>query len=260
MPITIEGKKILVTGGARGIGGESARYFAAEGASVVTFDVKDDLGERLAKEATALGPGSVTYRHVDVTNIPEIRAGVEFAVQELGGLDAVFNVAGVAPHAPAEAIPEADWDLALAVNVKGLAYVCEAVFPHLKDRGGSIVNFASDAALMDVPVHSAAYSASKGAVISYTRTIGREWAKYGIRSNSVNPVVMTPIVDEARAVLSEEEKAQYAKAIEESIPLGGEFGDVTQDLAPVLLFLASDASKFMTSGIFCVNGGLAYVR
>lgn len=260
MPITIENKRILVTGGARGIGGEASRYFAAEGARVVTFDIKDDEGEQLAKEATAAGPGSVTYRHADVTRRDEIAAGVEFAIAELGGLDAVFNVAGVAPHAPAEAIPEEDWDLALAVNVKGLAQVCEEVFPHLKSDGGSIVNFASDAALMDVPVHSAAYSASKGAVISYTRTIGREWAPHNIRANVVNPVVMTPIVEEARAVLSPEERDQYAREIEQSIPLGGEFGDIERDLAPVMAFLASDASRFMTSGIFCVNGGLAYTR
>ncbi|WP_280424729.1 SDR family NAD(P)-dependent oxidoreductase [Nocardia carnea] len=260
MPISIEGKKILITGGARGIGGDSTRYLAAEGANIVTFDVRDELGIQLAEEATEAGPGSVTYRHVDVSNLDEIKAGVDFAAEHLGGLDAVFNIAGVAPHSAAEAIPEADWDSVLAINVKGLAYVCAAAFQHMKDTGGSIVNFAADAALMDGPIHSAAYSASKGAVISYTRTIGKEWAGYKIRANCVNPVVMTPIVEEARSVLSPEEREQYAKEIEQSIPLGGQFGDVEEDLAPVLLFLASDASKFMTSGIFCVNGGLAYVR
>lgn len=260
MPISIDGKRILVTGGARGIGGESARYLAAEGARIVTFDVKDDEGDQLAKEATGAGPGSVTYRHVDVSDRAEVAAGVEFAVAELGGLDAVFNIAGITRSSPAESTPEADWDDQLAINVKGTAYVCEEAFKHLKDGGGAIVNFASDAALMDVPIHSSSFSASKGAVISYTRTIGREWAPHGIRSNVLNPVVMTPIVEEVRSQMAPEERAQYEKEIDASVPLGGKLGDIEKDLAPVLLFLASDASRFITSQIICVNGGLAYVR
>ncbi|MBT2523363.1 SDR family NAD(P)-dependent oxidoreductase [Arthrobacter sp. ISL-28] len=260
MPISIEGKRILVTGGARGIGGESSRYFAREGAHVVTFDVKDDEGQQLADEATSEGPGTVSYRHVDVSNLNEIATGVDFAIEQLGGLDAVFNVAGITRSAPAEATPVEDWNDQFAINVRGLAYVCEATFPHLKDNGGSIVNFASDAALMDVPIHSSSFSASKGAVISYTRTIGREWAPYAIRANVVNPVVMTPIVEEVRSKMAPEERERYEREIDASVPLGGRLGDITLDLAPVLMFLASDASRFITSQILGVNGGLAYSR
>src|SRR5689334_21001402 len=137
----IAGKRIIVTGGARGIGGEAARYFAHQSARVVTFDIRDEEGLALAKSASKEGPGSVVYRSVDVTNTASINAGVDFAINTLGGLDSVFNIAGVAPHAPADAIPEADWDQVLAVNVKGLHYVCAAAFPHLKERGGTIINF-----------------------------------------------------------------------------------------------------------------------
>lgn len=260
MPISIIGKRILITGGARGIGGETARFFASEGAHVVSFDVKDDEGEQLAREASSTGPGSVAYCHVDVSRLDEIVAGVNFAIAKLGGLDAVFNVAGITRSAPAESTPQEDWDDQYNINVKGLANVCAQTFPYLKERGGSIINFASDAALMDVPVHSASFSASKGAVISYTRTLGREWAPYNIRANVVNPVVMTPIVEEVRSAMTPEQRRQYEHEIDASVPLGGKLGDVTTDLAPVLLFLASDAAKFITSQIIPVNGGLAYVR
>jgi NAD(P)-dependent dehydrogenase (short-subunit alcohol dehydrogenase family) len=175
-------------------------------------------------------------------------------------LDAVFTVAGVAPYAPSHAIPEADWDAVLAINVKGLAYCCAAVFPHLKDNGGVIVNMASDAGIIDDPLHSAAYSASKGAVISYTRTIAKEWAKYGIRVNCVNPVVHTSLSDEVLAKMSPEDAAQYQREIHNSVPLGGKLGDIKGDLAPALAFLASDAAKFITSQMIPVNGGFAYTR
>lgn len=255
MTFSIKGKKILITGGARGIGGETARYFAREGADVVTFDIKDALGKELADEATSAGPGRVIYRHVDISNRKEIIEGVEFAVAELGGLDVVFNIAGVSLYAPAEIISEEYWNTTMAVNVTGLAYICQEVFPHLKEKGGAIINFSSDAALMEV-LNAAAFSASKGAVISYTRSIAREWARYGIRCNTVNPTVMTPIVEETLAKFTPEEKAQFEKEIFESIPLKGKLGDIDTDLAPVLQFLASDASRFMTGGIIQVNGGL----
>ncbi|WP_280424708.1 SDR family NAD(P)-dependent oxidoreductase [Nocardia carnea] len=260
MPIDMVDKRVIVTGGARGIGGESSRYFAKEGAHVVMFDINDDSGRQLAEEASASGPGSVTYRHLDVSRRNDIAPAVDTAVEILGGLDAVFNIAGIARSAPAAETPLSDWDDQFAVNVKGLSYVCEAAFPHLRDRGGSIVNFAADSALMDDPLLSASYSASKGAVISYTRTIAREWARFGIRANSVNPVVMTPNVEEFRSKMSPEERAQYAQEIDAQIPLGGQLGDIETDLAPVLLFLASDASRFITSQIIPVNGGLAYTR
>lgn len=260
MPISVEGKRILITGGARGIGGEVARYFAKEGAHVVTWDVKDDEGEQLAHEATSMGPGKVTYYHVNVAKLQEIVAGMELTIMELGRLDAVFNIAGITRSAAAETTSQADWHDQLNINVIGLANVCATAFPHLKDHGGAIINFGADAALLDMPLHSASFSASKGAVFSYTRTIGREWAQYRIRANVVNPVVMTPVVEEVRSKMQAEERAQYEREIDASIPLGGKLGDIATDLAPVLLFLASDGSKFITSQIIPVNGGLAYVR
>jgi 2-hydroxycyclohexanecarboxyl-CoA dehydrogenase len=259
MPFSIEGKRILVTGGARGIGGESARYFARLGAYVVTCDIRDDEGVRLATEATEVGPGRVTYRHMDVSRTDEIRAGVEFAARELGGLDAVVNSAGVEMISLPEETTIPDWDAQIAINAKGTAFVCQAAFPHMKQSGGSIVNIAACAALTSVPILSSSFSASKGAVISYTRTIALEWAPYRIRCNTVNPVVRTPLVDELRASMSPEVRAEYERQIDNAVPLG-RVGDIETDLAPVLVFLVSDASKFVTSQIIGVDGGLVPSR
>jgi 2-hydroxycyclohexanecarboxyl-CoA dehydrogenase len=148
----------------------------------------------------------------------------------------------------------------LAVDVKGLAYVCEAAFPHLKEKGGAIINFSSGAALMDGPANLAVYSAAKGAVITYSRSIAREWAKYNIRVNSVIPNAMTEMVEETLAALTPEGRAKFAEETFAQIPLGGKLGDIETDLAPALLFLASDGAKYITSQIINVDGGLTYTR
>ena len=255
MPFSIEGKRILVTGGARGVGGESSRYFARQGAHVVTCDIRDEEGTRLAKEATEAGPGTITYRHLDVTNLDEIKAAVEFAVAHLGGLDAVVNSAGLPIMSHAEITPESEWDKQFSINTKGTAFVCQTVFPHLKEHGGSIVNIAAGGALKDAPILSSSYSASKGAVISFSRTIGLEWSKYGIRCNAVNPVVETTLGHELRAKMSPEDAKIYGGMIEGRMSTGRK-GDIESDLAPVLEFLISDGSKFINSQIIAVDGGL----
>ena len=260
MPISIEGKRIIVTGGARGIGGESVKYLAAEGALIASFDVLDDLGELVAKESNEAGPGKVFYHHVDVSSLSACEAAASSAVKQLGGLDAVLNIAGIDLNAPAETITEAHWDKMLAVNMKGVAYMCQAAFPYLKDAGGSIVNFGSDAGLMAFPPGGAHYSAAKSGVFGYTRTIAGEWGRYKIRCNSLNPAIKTPMYAEHLAYLTPEELEAENAYYAANIPLGGQLGDPATDLAPVLAFLVSDASKFITSQIVCVNGGLISTR
>lgn len=256
---SIHGKRIIVTGGARGIGAAAVRAFVKEGAKVVSWDVLDDLGEKVVAEANAAGPGSASYRHVDISKRDQVFAAVEESVKELGGLDALFNIAGVERKAPAEQIPEDDLDLILNVNVKGTIFTNQAVFPHLKDHGGVIVNFGSDAGLNPDP-NAAHYSASKGAVMAFTRTAAWEWGPYGIRVNSVAPVIRTPMYEEYLARMSPEERAAHEQGVAHAIRLGGKPGDPDQDLAPVLVFLASDASRFITGQVIAVNGGTSYVR
>lgn len=258
MVADVKGKRVIVTGGSRGIGAAVARVFAKEGAKVATFDILDDLGQNVAAEATKEGPGSVQYFNVDVSNRDSVFAGVDAAVKELGGLDSLFNIAGIERRSSIEDMTERDLDAVLNVNVKGTFWTNQAVLPHLKEHGGSIGNFGSDAGLQAYPMGSH-YSASKGAVHSFSRTAAAEWTQYNIRVNSVIPAIWTEMYDEHRARLP----ADQVQAMDEAMAprvLGGKLGDPTLDLAPVLVFLASDASKFITGQIISVNGGLGSVR
>jgi NAD(P)-dependent dehydrogenase (short-subunit alcohol dehydrogenase family) len=260
MPISIEGKKIIVTGGGRGIGSDTVRHFAEEGACVVSFDILDELGRQVAETATAKGPGTVSFRHVDVANEEEVQANVTAAVAELGGLDAIVNIAGITMAILPEEMTATAWDRLLAINVKGLAHMCQAAFPHLKDGGGSIVNFGSDVGLMNTPPVSTAYGATKGAVISYTRLLAGSWGAYRIRANVVNPLINTPMNEEFQKSLDPAQRKAFEEHLKATVPLGGTLGDGPTDLAPVVAFLVSDASKFVTAQIIGVNGGLASGR
>ena len=259
MPIGISGKRIIVTGGARGIGAATVEHFVEEGALVAAFDVRPE-GREVAARASAAGPGHASFRQVDVSKRAEVAAAVDAAVAELGGLDAVFNIAAVERSSWAADITEEGWAETLGVNVMGVANMCQAVFPHLKAAGGgSVVNFASDVAFQPYS-RGAHYSASKGAVVSYTRTLAAEWGRDGIRANCVMPLVWTPMFDEKRARMSPAELEAFDARMAAIIPLTGKFGDGRRDLAPVLAFLASDASRYVSAQNIGVNGGSAWSR
>lgn len=255
MTISIAGKRIIITGGARGIGADTVRYLAREGARLVAFDVLEEAGHAVAAEATKKGPGTVSFRVVDTSKEDEVLSNVNEAVRELGGLDAVVNIAGITAAVAPEDMTEGLWDRLLGINVKGVAHVCQATFTHLKERGGSIVNFGSDVGLMTVPPVSSAYGATKGAIISYTRLIAAAWGCHGIRANVINPLIRTPMYDEFINSLSAEQREGFENHLKATVPLGGTLGDGERDLAPVVEFMVSDASRFVTAQIIGVNGG-----
>jgi NAD(P)-dependent dehydrogenase (short-subunit alcohol dehydrogenase family) len=259
MPIGIEGKRIIVTGGARGIAAGAVRKFAEEGAKVVAFDVLAE-GQAVADEATAKGPGSVVFKKVDLTKRADVVAAVDEAVATLGGIDAVFNIAAIERTAKAAEIGEEGWAEMLSVNVGGVVSMCEAIFPHMKQGGGgTVINFSSDAANQPY-LNGAHYSASKAAVISYTRTLAHEWGRFNIRANCVMPLAWTPMFDERRARFTKpEDLAAYDARIASLIPLG-RMGDPANDLAPVLVFLASDAARYISAQNIGINGGSAWSR
>ena len=244
-------KRIVVTGGASGIAAATVRAYAREGATVWSLDVTDEKGRRVAAEA---GP-RVTYRHCDIARRDETVAVIDEAAAAMGGLDVLANVAAVERGTPAEAIPDAEWDLVFAVNVKGTLHTNQAAFPHLQAQGGVIINFGSGAGIRGQR-GSAHYSASKAAVMAWTRTVAQEWATYGIRVNSVVPAIWTPMYDEYRARMSDQERTIHDMAMQHVIPLGGKLGDPDRDAAPVMVFLASDASRFITGQAIPVDGGM----
>jgi NAD(P)-dependent dehydrogenase (short-subunit alcohol dehydrogenase family) len=247
----LAGKRIVVTGGASGIAAATVRAYAREGATVWSLDVADDKGRAVAEAAGA----SVTYRHCDIARRDEVFAVVDAAAAAMGGLDVLANVAAVERGTPAEDIPDDEWDLVFRVNVKGTLYTNQAAFRHLRDRGGSIINFGSGAGIRGQR-GSAHYSASKAAVMAWTRTVAQEWAKHGIRVNSVVPAIWTQMYDEYRRRMSEQELMIHDMAMQHVIPLGGKLGDPDRDAAPVMVFLASDLSRFITGQAIPVDGGM----
>lgn len=245
----LEGKRAIVTGGASGIGAATVRAYAREGARVVALDVDAEGGARVCGEAGA------RFERCDISDRAGLFAAVDRAVVHLGGLDVMANVAGVERRTPAEDIPDAEWDLVFSVNVKGTLHTNQAAFRHLQERGGRIINFGSGAGIRG-QAGSAHYSASKGAVMAWTRTVAQEWARYRITVNSVVPAIWTPMYDAWRARMSDQERTIHDMAMRHVIPLGGRLGDPDADMAPVMVFLASDASHFMTGQCLAVDGGM----
>jgi NAD(P)-dependent dehydrogenase (short-subunit alcohol dehydrogenase family) len=255
----LEGRRVIVTGGARGIGEATVRAFVGEGARVASLDVLDTSGEKVVTDASATGPGSAIYRHCDVAQRSEVEAVVGAVVAEFGGLDVLANVAGVERRAAAEEITDEEWELVLGVNVRGTMLTNQAAFHAMQTTGGRIINVGSDAGLAPYP-NGAHYSASKGAVMAWTRTVAAEWGRFGITVNSLVPAIWTPMYDEYRARLSPAELAQHDAMMQGRVPIGGKLGDPDRDLAPVMVFLASDDSHFVTGQIISVNGGSGMVR
>jgi NAD(P)-dependent dehydrogenase (short-subunit alcohol dehydrogenase family) len=255
----LQGKKIIVTGGARGIGASVVRAYAEQGAKVAALDVLDEEGLKVAAQVNERFPGAVTYQHCDIASRAEVAAAFDAAVSHMGGLDAMANIAGVERTSPAEDIGQEHWDLIFDVNVRGTLHTNQAAFQHLHERGGRIINFGSAAGISGMP-GAAHYAASKGAVLSWTRTVSQEWARYGITVNAVAPMIWTPMYDTHRAKMSPDELAVHDKHLSTIIPLGGKLGDADKDLAPVMVFLASDGSRFITGQTLCVDGGTVPVR
>lgn len=252
---TLANKKIIVTGAARGIGASATRALAAAGAMVTGLDLSGPPAD------TAESPPSsvFAYETCDVSSRASTRAAVDRAVAAMGGLDVLIHAAGVQRYTPAEAITDEEWELVVGVNARGTMIANQAVFPHLKDRGGRIVNFASAAGALGLR-GCAHYAASKGAVLAWTRTIAQEWGPYGISVNAIAPGMWTPMYDATRAGMTPEQLEAHDRGMAMMIPLGGRLGDPDADMAPVLVFLASDASRFITGQTLAVDGGLMMVR
>jgi 2-hydroxycyclohexanecarboxyl-CoA dehydrogenase len=242
-------KKVIVVGGASGVGAACVRSLAGAGASVVSLDLSEELGRSVAEKA------GQRFRQCDITNRDQVFSVVDQAAGELGGLDALVHTAGILLQGPAEELTDEDWARAMDVNARGPMLTNQAALPYLKKgERSSIVNFASSAALTAYP-NGAAYAASKGAVTAWTRTIAVEWAPFGIRANVIHPSAATPMLEQHRNKLSEEEKVAYDELVRQKVPLGGKFGDPDRDIAPVITFLVSDGARFVTGQNIAVNGG-----
>ena len=256
----LNGKRIIVTGAARGMGAATVRAYVAAGAHVIGMDVNDDAGTAVAAEAHARGPGTAAYLHVDIAQRDSVETVFAEAVRLLGGLDALAHPAAIQRSSDAGSVSDEDWDLMFAVNVRGTMLTNQVAWRHMKaSGGGSIINFGSISGQRPEP-GAAAYSAAKGAVHSWTRTAAGTWGVDKVRVNAVLPAMATPMYQEAMARANEAQRTASYWRNREGIALGQEYGDPDRDLGPVMVFLASDASHFITGQLIPVDGGQTNVR
>ena len=259
MTDSLAGVRTIVTGGASGMGAGIVGAFAAHGARVISLDIQEGPGTEIAEKATAAGPGQARFITADVSDKASVDAAFAAAADALGGLDVLVHAAGIAPGAPAESIAVEDWDNVFAVNARGTFLTNQAAFRLLQESGGRIINFASAAGVAGL-ANKAHYSASKGAVVAWTRTVAREWGSRGITVNMIAPAISTPMYAKTRSLMTPEQLATLDATLKAEMPIDGKLGEIDRDLVPLLVFLAGPGARFMTGQIFSVDGGILMVR
>lgn len=255
----LAGKTALITGAAGGIGRSAALLFAAEGARLALADVDAD---GLAETARQIGSSSreTLTLTVDLTRSGQVEAAVQRVVDASGSLDILFNVAGASGRrwgdGPTADCTEEAWDRVMEVNLKSQFLTCKYALKHMvRAKSGAIVNLSSVLGLVggDADFATHAYAASKGGIISLTRSIAVYYARDGIRANVICPgLIATPM----------SRRAQENEAIRARLPalqpLTGDFGG-PDDVAQAALYLASDRAKFVTGAVLTVDGGWTVV-
>lgn len=245
MPSTLDGKAALITGAASGIGRAIAIRFAEAGADVVVADVQREPREG-GKPTDELLADAV-FVETDVSEVADLRAAVETAVESFGGLDVMVNNAGIFPGSqPIETVTEEDYDRLIDINLKGVYFGSKIAAEAMRERGegGSIINLSSIAGLIGYD-EAAAYCASKGGVTNLTRELAVELGDDGIRVNAINPGVIETAMTT--------DDAPIVGTMDEQIPLHRD--GQPEDVAGAALFLASDDSAYVTGHNLVVDGG-----
>jgi len=243
----LEGKVALISGGARGMGATEAKMFAREGAKVVIGDVLEEKGRQTEAEINETG-GECLFVKLDVTSEAEWQMAVATAVARFGKLDILVNNAGIFRGNRVEDTTSEEWDQVMDINAKGVFLGTKHSIPEMrKAGGGSIVNISSVAGLVGNP-YSSAYNASKGAVRLLTKSTAIQYAKDGIRANSIHPgVIVTPMTQD---VVNDPSFREFRLAANPISRLGQ-----PADIAYGALYLASAESSFVTGSELVIDGG-----
>jgi len=244
----LQGRVVVITGGAQGIGEACARRLVQDGAAVALWDLADDAGRQLTDSLNAAG-GQALYLHCNVADKAEVDAALAATLARFGQVDGLVNNAGIFKAAPFLEITEADWDAVIAVNLKGSFLVGQAVAREMvKQQRGAIVNMSSVNGTLTIP-SIASYNASKGAINQLTRVMALSFADQGVRVNAVAPGTIATELARSAVLTSDEAKAR----IMSRTPMKrlGEPGEI----ADVVAFLLSDAASYMTGEIVVVDGG-----
>ncbi len=249
----LDGKSAVITGAATGIGRTTALLFAREGAQVVVGDLNEEEARKTI-EGIEAGNGEARFVRTDVSRAEDVEALMEEAAGFMGGIDIIVNNAGAQRSGLVTEFEESDWDLLMAVNPKSCFFGAKYGVPYLRERGGgSIVNMASLAGLKGGPGMTA-YSASKGAIVAFTTALAAELAPDRIRVNCMCPGwIDTPFNQPAIDFMGG--RTNQDEVVEQSVPLGRQGSP--EEIAPGILFLASDASSYMTGQAMSIDGGVA---
>lgn len=233
-----DGRVAIVTGGASGIGAATAARLASEGAKVMVADMAEPANTNQ----------DMRFTRTDVSKEAEVNALVAATIAAWGRLDVMVNNAGIGALSAVEDMDLAVWERVFAVNSTGVFLGCKAAIPHMKERGGAIINTASISGLAG-DYYMSAYNASKGAVVNFTRTLALECAQHGIRVNAVCPgLIETPLA--AGGIADPEDREFWMDRIPLSRP------GRPEDIAGAIAFLASDDAAYVTGVNFPVDGGV----
>jgi NAD(P)-dependent dehydrogenase (short-subunit alcohol dehydrogenase family) len=253
----LDGRTAIVTGGGSGIGRAIALRFGRAGARVAVIDVATESAAAVAAETVALG-GTAVPVTCDVSRPTDVLDAFRHIEAQLGPVDILVNSAGVAHIGTVEQTTEADLDRLYAVNVKGVYNCLKAAVSSMKGRGGVILNIASVAATVGIPDRFA-YSMTKGAVLTMTYSVARDYVSHGIRCNALSPArVHTPFVDGYLAKNYPGREREVFDQLSRTQPIG-RMGQ-PEEIADLALFLCSDAAGFITGSNVPIDGGFATLK
>ena len=249
----LEGKVAIITGAGSGMGRVAAQMFAAEGAKVVVAEFDERAGDETVASVAAAG-GEATFVRTDVSNEADAKAMVDHALERHGRVDVLYNNAGVMPEADHSVIDTevATWDQVMAVNVRGVFLGCKYAIPRMVAQGsGSVINISSFVALLGCSVPQDAYTASKGAVLSLTRSLAVQFGPRGVRANAICPgPIETPLLMDWLL------KDEAAKQLRLARNPTGRFGK-PEEIVHTAIYLASDESRWTNGAHFVIDGGIS---
>ena len=245
----LQGKVVFISGGARGMGAAEARLFSREGEKVAIGDILEDDGRKVEAEINETG-GEALFLHLDVTSEAEWQRAIGATETRFGKLDVLINNAGITPYGSGDDTTVEIWDRVMAINSKGVFLGTKAAIPEMiKAGGGSIINISSTAGMVGSAAVQPVYNASKGAVRLLTKATAIQYAKDGIRCNSIHPGPMvTPMTEFTRS-----DPERYESSVRR-VPMG-RFGQ-PEEVAYGALYLASDESAYVTGSELVIDGGV----
>jgi 2-hydroxycyclohexanecarboxyl-CoA dehydrogenase len=253
--VDMRGKVALVTGGARGIGRAIVAVLAQAGGSVAIADLRVDLAEQTASQVCRDTGVRVVAFKTDVTDLVDVRETTDRVLQTFGKIDVLINNAGWDELKPFLQTTPDFWEKIIAINFRGVLNTCYAVLPHMVAlKTGVVVSISSDAGRVG-SLGEAVYAGTKAGIIAFSRTLAREHARDNLRFNVICPgPTQTPLVEEMK---QQAFGSRVLGRMEQYIPLGRLARP--EDIAPMVVFLASDAASFITGQVISVSGGLTMV-